>query len=402
MKNIIIFGAGRKGAETIKFFLNSVNVSIVSICDNDEKKWGKEISGILIESPSEVLTKKVYDAVIIAIEDYNVVFDDCKRLSKTKVYKSINEFISEVAYIDITNGCNAKCLYCITGKTNRNTKKKYEFMSFEKFKSIYQHLINKDIITNETELGLFNWGEPFLNPECIDIFDFLSKQKQQFVLSTNAAIYKEAKNEDTYLYCKRIYFSMPGFSQNSYDRIHGFNVNTIKDNIKKIYNNMLEKGFSGEGIISAHVYKFSKPELDELQKWAEALGLIVNPYYPYLNGNSLFVKYYKNELDKEYLSDISSDLHFEKWETVRKNRPLNYKCPISDWLVLDVKGEMVLCCQADEYSSSYYGWGEVFDLDSYEAYRVKKEKMLMSKSCAECKQYGIDYIVSCNIEVPID
>ncbi|GBF34170.1 hypothetical protein DCCM_3282 [Desulfocucumis palustris] len=42
-----------------------------------------------------------------------------------------------------------------------------------------------------------------------------------------------------------IIFSMPGFSQESYDKIHGFNFEKIKDNIIKMSRNFRENGFTG-------------------------------------------------------------------------------------------------------------------------------------------------------------
>lgn len=404
MKRIVIFGAGRMGEKAIRFFNSSSNIHIVAVCDNDSLKWNAEILGHIILPPEKVFSEFDFDSVLIAIYDYQEIYNWCIEKTSANVYKRISEMIAEEAYIDITSGCNAKCLYCVTGKTNRDNAGsiRFNYLSFEKFKEIYEHLISKDLITNETRLGLFNWGEPFLNNDFLKICEYLSDNKQKYILSTNASIFREAKKENTYSFCEYIYFSVPGFSQESYDRIHRFNFKTIKENIRKIYTNMCKNGFNGDGIISAHLYKFSIEETKELDKWAKSLGLKVGAYYPYLNGNSLFEKFLNKESDSEYIKSINEDLFVEKWIDLGKERPKQFDCPIGDWLVIDEKGEIVLCCQSDRYCSSYYGWGSILEVNSYNEYRKLKQKMMISESCIECKKLGIDYIVSNNKKLSVN
>ncbi len=401
MKKIVVFGAGIKGRKVIEFFVNSVNISIVAVCDNDKEKWGKKINEIEIKPPNVLLGKLEADAIIVAINDNEEVYKWCIENTNINTYKEIKDFVAETVYIDITSGCNARCLYCVTGKENREKTCEFSFMTFDDFEKIYRHLISTDIITNETELGLYNWGEPFLNNDCIKIFSFLSTKGQQYTLSTNASIYREAKDKNTYTFCKRIYFSMPGFSQSSYDRIHGFSFEKIRNNIEKLFKDMIMHGFTGEGIVSAHLYKFSINELAELTEWAEKLGLKVLPYYPYLNGNSLFENYFSGKLDEDYLDNINQDLFINNWDKLREKRPQNYTCQIGEWLALNEKGEIVLCCQTDKNCDSFYGWGSIFEIDSYLSYKNLKKIMLDSKSCKICRQYGIDYAVVHNLELPV-
>lgn len=337
------------------------------------------------------------------MKEQNEVYEQCKRKTSIPVYTSFDQVIGELVgvaltvIIDITSGCNAKCLYCATGMENRiNSQHDYKFLSLKNFQKIYDHLISKGLMCKKSELNLFNWGEPFLNNECIDIYSFLSKKHQTYVLSTNASIYRKAKEQDTYKYCKEIFFSMPGFSQNSYDRIHGFSFEIIKSNIEKIYKDMITHGFEGDAYISAHAYKSSIEELDDLRKWANSLGIKVNAYSPYFVGNSLFVKYFKNEFGDEYKQGICRDLWVDNWKTLQQKRPSDYYCPIIDWIVMDEEGELLLCCSADEDCASYSGWGSIFDINSYEEYREVKEQMLKSETCAECRKWGIDYVVSHN------
>ena len=159
---------------------------------------------------------------------------------------------------------------------------------------------------------------------------------------------------------------------------------------------MTAHGFEGNAYISAHAYKFSIAELEDIKNWADCLGIKVNAYSPYFVGNSLFTKYFKNEFDDNYTTNIYNDLFTDSWKSLQEKRPENYRCPIGDWLVLDEKGELLLCCSADVHCSCYSGWGTIWDVNSYEDYKNIKKHMLTSESCKECRKWGIDYIVSHN------
>ena len=271
MKRVGVFGAGTIGKRIVEFLKNEKTIEIVAVCDNDKNRWGEEFCGFNIIAPSELFDRIECDAILVAMRDYKEAYDQClSNLGNTPVYTKVSDIVAEVAYMDISDGCNAKCTYCVTGNDTRNgVSNKIRVTSYDQFVKIYDHLWSKGLIIKKTELGLFNWGEPFLNKDCIKIFNFLSRNKQKYALSTNGSVFREAIDAKTYEFCERIYFSMPGFSQGSYDRIHGFNFELIKENIKKLYKNMLECGFHGEAVISAHLYKFSLEELEELRKWAK-------------------------------------------------------------------------------------------------------------------------------------
>ena len=149
------------------------------------------------------------------------------------------------------------------------------------------------------EILLYNWGEPFLNPDYFKIIEFLNEKNQVYSLSTNASVLKLANekiNSNIYSTCKTVVFSMPGFSQNSYDKIHGFSIEKIKENIQLLITNMREKGFNGDGILSYHVYQFSKKELEEAKEFSIKLDLKFIPIYSYFAGWSLMEKYLTNAL----------------------------------------------------------------------------------------------------------
>lgn len=89
-------------------------------------------------------------------------------------------------------------------------------------------MLSNDIINLNTNICLYNWGEPFLHPKFKEIIYYLSSLNLNIGLSTNASkpIYFEDSNALKNL--RHMRFSMPGFSQESYDRMHSFDFEKIK------------------------------------------------------------------------------------------------------------------------------------------------------------------------------
>lgn len=52
MKKTVLFGASRGGEN---FIINNPKMNIVAIADNDSSRWGKELNGIAIISPKELM-----------------------------------------------------------------------------------------------------------------------------------------------------------------------------------------------------------------------------------------------------------------------------------------------------------------------------------------------------------
>ncbi len=396
VKKIAIYGAGNYGHTVINILQKTRYICIVLVCDSDYRKWGKEYENYVISSPNKLFEEEDLDGVFISILSDNHVDEYILSRKKIQIYKKIYELVAEDIYWDVAGLCNARCKYCVTGYHNRKNNSlspKKSYMSLEKFKVYYKHLYENGIISKESHLGLYNWKEPFLNPDIMDILLYLSREGQKYSLSTNGSIVKLAEDRRTYLKCEQIVFSMPGFSQKSYDYIHGFSFDRIKKNIIKIKKNMLENGFKGEFAISAHIYKFSENEIEELKKWAETEGLHVNAYYPYLAGNSLVAAYFENGLEQQFKKDIFHDLYLNWEDEIDQEKIREFNNPLCHKLTIDEKGNFTLCCMADEFCNSYDVWGSISSVNSYEDYRKLKAKMLESKTCIQCRKYAMAYRV---------
>lgn len=293
--------------------------------------------------------------------------------------------------IDISGFCNASCKWCVTGRKNRRSRQAVgSYIHIDEFVKLYEHIFGISMIEKSTEIMLYSWGEPFLNNDYISIIEYLADQNQTFSVSTNASIIRLTGKENTYKHCKAFTFSMPGFSQKSYDHIHGLNFNCIKSNIRSLSENIKKSGFVGDGSISFHVYKFNSFELDAAKEFADELGLRLNAYYPYFNGNSMAQEYLEGEMDESTLYEAEKEMYLGHVDQLIKKRPKEYTCFLENIISIDYNANIVLCCAADPELPDYE-WKSVFEITSLESMRKERTEMLKCQSCQSCRTLGIDY-----------
>ncbi|MFC1506246.1 glycosyltransferase [Thermoproteota archaeon] len=81
--------------------------------------------------------------------------------------------------IEPTNICNLSCPLCPTGRNELNRKPRH--MKFDEFKAIIDDMEEYLLF-----LVLWDWGEPFMNPELPKMISYASEQGIKIVTSTNA------------------------------------------------------------------------------------------------------------------------------------------------------------------------------------------------------------------------
>lgn len=291
---------------------------------------------------------------------------------------------------DIIGVCNAKCKYCVNGgnSISGHIHRKLGGGGIEphEFEKAIQYMLNSDLIGRETLLHLFNWAEPFLHPKIRDIISVLNNYNVLFAISTNAShpVFFEAQ----YLKNLRLVtLSMSGFSQASYDRIHGFNFEKIKDNIINMVNHYRNNGFIGHFQIAYHIYQFNWIEIFNAKRFADSLKIGINFSAAYLNGYSMFRDYLSNDMGYNTLKNSSSELITYYYNDFISQRPQNYMCPQFEKLTLNEYCEVLVCCSVDRLCRNY-SIGKLFDLSADEI----KSRKLSQPICQECGKLGIDYL----------
>lgn len=389
--NILIWGAGAQGEEAGRLLHEHRKYEVVAFGDNNRSLWGKHKLQKPIMGLSEVRHLNNLDGILIASTYAEDIAAQLEGVLRVPMYRSIDELMLQRISIDISGFCNAKCKWCFTGRRNSNHQTVcMHYMTYDEFVGLYQHLYQSKIIEKSTEIMLYSWGEPLLNKDYVSIVEYLAEQSQRFSVSTNASRVQILNRDDAYRNCCSFIFSMPGFSQESYDRIHGFSFKQIKKNIEAICENLREKGFMGVGSLSFHVYRFNTHEIEAAREFAESLELRFNPYYPYFNGNSMTAAYLEGKLEREVLKDAEEELYLTHVSELLSRRPADYRCFLENIISIDDRGNLVLCCASDADCTDYK-WDSIFGISSLAEMKRKRREMLKSDSCNKCRRLGIDF-----------
>lgn len=226
-------------------------------------------------------------------------------------------------YMDIVNKCNARCFYCKTGQENRSGKSekipRYD-MDVKVFGRLVSHMLKYEIISPDALFRIYNWYEPTLNPHLPDIVNYMHETGLRLDMSTNASMVPNFSKIRTCEHYYGVLFSMPGFSQKSYDRIHGFRFETVKDNIKRTMEELRKRGFHGDAYINYHLYQFNIDEVYAAKEFADEVGIRLHTMFAYFNGTRGFSEYITETMPPEIMKRASKDLFFYFVEDLLKEK----------------------------------------------------------------------------------
>ncbi len=173
------------------------------------------------------------------------------------------------AFIDPINACNLKCPLCPTGRNSLNYPR--STMTLTTFNKVL------DQLPLVKHIKLFNWGEPFLNPQ---IFAMISSAKQErryvsihsnFSLRRSARFFEELVDSGL----DDLIISIDGASQESYSiyRVGG-DFSLVIANIRELVKRKLIRNSSTPRITWKFIVsKFNQHEIDCANSAANDLGI---------------------------------------------------------------------------------------------------------------------------------
>ncbi len=290
--------------------------------------------------------------------------------------------------IEISGVCNAKCLWCYTGRKNRysdhSDKKTSCFMSTKDFEAGLDKLIKDGILSENADVELYNWGEPLLNPEFDGILEVLERHDMPFHISTNCS----QLSHFTGAHLKNLTLfmvSLSGFSQTTYGKIHGFDFDMILKNIDKAAHILKNNGLLHVMEINFHVYKFNIHEIPAAKKYFESRGIRFVPRLAYFNDYYLFEDYLNSRMNKRLKSMADRHLMVETLVQETKFSPKDYSCPQHRKLVVDENWQLIPCCRL----SSDERLGNILEMSKDEIDSVKTSLSY----CKPCIASGQSYTV---------
>ena len=292
---------------------------------------------------------------------------------------------------DIVSYCNAKCPFCQSGV---NPAKERVEISPQNFRRILENLFEGNGINNETLIGLYNWSEPFLHKELNQITSILEQLGLSFSFSTNASILPKIDPS----FCKKLNsltFSMPGFSQHSYDRVHGFSFEKISRNIQIITRSIRQFNPNVNFKISFHVYQFNVGEITNAWEFADKHKIEFSQVYAILNDWERVKKFKKGVLLPDKLDSIYSCLFSFHWQKKWIPEKAGFDCPQYQYLVIDEQGNLLPCCQVPKGIPSF-----TFGNLAREHFSDIIEKQRSLPVCIECSQSGMARFWNSALVVP--
>ncbi|MEY8837570.1 radical SAM protein, partial [Cribrihabitans sp. XS_ASV171] len=174
-------------------------------------------------------------------------------------------------YIDICNVCNLRCPFCITGA--QTNKLRPGIMSVADFRTIF------DRIGDHAQLiSLYNWGEPLMNPNLVEIIGIAASRGAKVHIDSNLATtdFTDAQAEALVgSGLHSLFASIGGVSQKVHEtyRVRG-KVNRALGNLRQLARAKVrlatERPILGW---QYHIHKYNECEVGAARKLAAQMGV---------------------------------------------------------------------------------------------------------------------------------
>ncbi len=305
-------------------------------------------------------------------------------------------------YFEISDICNATCPWCERGsrtrkdrpfESNKSNRGK-AFIPLSVFMDRILFLMKKKfIIPGCTIIHLYNWGEPFLHPYIYEIISFLKEAGLFCGLSTNGSI--EIENKVPFDHVHHLYMSMPGLTQESYDRAHGFSAKKTLETIIKSVENAKKANINPESIyLYAHEYKQNKLEVKQIEKFARNLGVSFLTNRAFFNCFEYAEQYMQGNLPSKILEKAQEDLYLRSPENyIMPENPVNSSETCAQFLYLSLShtGKLSVCCNASLEPDEY----EILDFDSNPEITYSEIQAIRKNSrlCIKCRKLGLNRVL---------
>jgi len=289
-------------------------------------------------------------------------------------------------YIEISGKCNAKCPYCARQRFEQRYSGKN--MSPGLFERVLNRLFELELLDREhvSTIKLYNWGEPFLNPEINGILGILKKNGLYADVSSNFIVKPEI-DKDLLPVISGVIFSLSGFSQESYARVHGAALDKVLGNFEDFYKKIRFYAPDTKIIIAWHRYKFNESELWQAYRYFDRPGIRFLPTVAYLNDLPEMLSFTQGRLPETRQKQARADLfleHISQELAYHKQRSRNYRCFMRDQLVIDESGQLLLCCGMNAFDQEHV-LGNILEMSAEEIFRKKSRDPV----CSTCISSGL-------------
>jgi len=281
-------------------------------------------------------------------------------------------------YFDISGRCNGFCHWCKTGLKNKQHGIAGGFVAPEDFARAIDYLRAQGMIAAGTTVPLYTWGEPLLHPDFATIAAILRQRKIGWSFSTNGSKSFRFEKPEEADGLVGVIFSVCGFSQASYDRIHGFSFTRVTGNLAAMARNLRECAPQLTPVIAYHVYQFNLHEIVPAARFAQDNGIRLIPSFAFMADLAVYKAYVRNGLAYAELRRAAEELFLYFVEEGLKQDPSGSPCPQHDLLTIDAECNVVTCCDDSTVI------GKVWDLSEAQIREIRGH----SPICKDCMSVG--------------
>lgn len=256
-------------------------------------------------------------------------------------------------YMDLVGTCNLRCPSCPVGNTSPTSGS--GLLDLELFESIIEKAARE---YNVSFVGLFNWTEPMIHPRLPDFIRTVHKYGIKCHLSSNLNL---LRNPDAVLAEAPEYFriSLSGFRQETYGVTHAAgDIEKVKRNMKLLAESKRRVGNTTTNIqVCYHRYLHNLSELTEMQEYAASLGFGWYSNWAYLLPIEKAMELAEDRLPERDAEFVDSQFALPTREAVKVAKEFrDAPCRLlKEQLVLDMKGNVVLCCTVYDLKNNALG-----------------------------------------------
>ena len=239
-----------------------------------------------------------------------------------KGFEPFPEFPKKVQ-VETKSGCNAKCLFCPSGK--ENTSIPHGTMEWNLYKKIIDECVKHPV----RRISPYLSNEPLLDREIGKKIKYITLNKKDSTytkINTNASLLDEEMALSLFdSGLDKISISFHGITKESYEKsMRGLNFKKNLENVKRFVKLKREKNLKKPNIRITMIHtSVVDKELDEIRKFWHQLRLKVD------------VRALENRVNEKVLT---AKLNLKKWERLKNCRRLMEQAYIS------YNGDVILCC----------------------------------------------------------
>lgn len=264
-------------------------------------------------------------------------------------------------------------------------------MPVELFNSIMEYLFRLSLLDRNQHniVSLFSWGEPLLHPDINEILRSLKKLDTHACLSSNFVNVPQIEKE-LFPVFKNVIFSLSGFSQHSYEKIHGARFRDVLNNFDGFYDAVRRHSPTTRIMVSWHRYRFNESEFWTAYKYFDRPQVCFRPETAFLDdviemlcllsgGISAIPEPRRRKIEEHVFIE-----HVLHKIGIHKEKSKTHKCAKWNELSIDEKGQLLLCTGIGNNDTDHV-LGNVLDMSVEQIWESK----LSDSLCKKCVATGL-------------